>query len=195
MNPLVKLINPDTIKLEKKLAELDLLVLKFVNILKTHIDYVIISGYVSILLGRSRSTEDVDVFIKPLNQNKFVELYQELKENGFWCLNAESNEEVYSYLNEGIALRFAEKGKAIPNFEVKFAKKLLDLIVFEDPLKVETKQGIILISSLERQIAFKRYYLASDKDLEDAQYLEDTFKENIDTEKIKKYKDLIAKYA
>lgn len=195
MNTLVKFINLDTIKLEKKLGELDLLVLKFVNILKKHIDYVIISGYVSILLGRSRSTEDVDVFIKPLNLEKFVKLYQELKDNDFWCINAESNDEVYSYLNEGIALRFAEKGKAIPNFEIKFAKKLLDLIVFEDPLKVETNEGVILISSLDRQIAFKRYYLASDKDLEDAQYLEDTFKENINTEKIKKYKELINKYA
>lgn len=191
----MKFVNSDTIKLEKKLGELDLLVLKFVNILKKHADYVIISGYVSILLGRSRSTEDVDVFIKPLDQDKFVKLYHELKENGFWCINAESNEEVYSYLNEGIALRFAEMGKAIPNFEIKFAKKLLDLIVFDDPIKVETNEGIILISSLERQIAFKRYYLGSDKDLEDAQYLEDAFKENINTEKIKKYKELISKYA
>ena len=189
----MKFINDQTIKLEKPLNDLDLFVLKFIKILKIYVDYVIISGYVSLLFGRSRSTEDVDIFIKVMNKATFANLYNDIKNNGFWCLNAEDTEEVYSYLNDSIAVRFAEKGLAIPNFEVKFAKKMLDTLVFADPITVETEGGAIKISSLERQIAFKRYYLKSDKDLEDAQFIQEIFKKNIDLKKIEDYKHLIEK--
>ena len=53
---------------------------------------------------------------------------------------------------------------------------------------------MIIISSLERQIAFKRYYLMSDKDLEDAKHVEEVFKGHIDVEKIKKYKVFLENY-
>jgi RecA-family ATPase len=56
------------ITLERELSDLDKLVLRYIEILSKHVDYVIISGYVSILLGRSRSTEDVDVFIKKMSE-------------------------------------------------------------------------------------------------------------------------------
>ena len=191
----MEFIDQKTIKLDKPLNELDRFVLKFIEIIEKYTDYVIISGYVSILLGRSRGTEDVDMFIKPLDKEKFTKFYHELKENGFWCLNAESDDEVYNYINESIALRFAEKGETIPNMEVKFAKRLLDLEVFTDFIKVKTKEGTINISSLERQIAFKRYYLKSDKDLEDAKHIEETFKEDINIERIKKYKLFIEENA
>ncbi|MEK6904920.1 MAG: hypothetical protein AABX24_00815, partial [Nanoarchaeota archaeon] len=151
----------------------------------------IISGYVAILLGRSRATEDVDLFIKPLEKEKFIILYHKLKETGFWCLNAESDDEIYSYLKDNIAIRFANKGQSIPNIEVKFPKNKLDWDAFTDIVEVETKEGVLKISSLEKQIAFKKYYLGSDKDLEDAKHLEELFKEHLDKEKIKKYKELI----
>ena len=57
----------NTIKLDKIINELDKFVFKFIKILKKHTDYVIVSGYVAILLGRSRTTEDIDVFIKEIN--------------------------------------------------------------------------------------------------------------------------------
>ena len=53
--------------------------------------------------------------------------------------------------------------------------------------------GNVCISSLERQIAFKKYYLKSDKDIEDAKHIGSLFKENIDMEKINKYKKLLVK--
>ena len=181
----------NTLKLDKILNELDKFVLRFIRILEKHTDYVIISGYVAILLGRSRATEDVDVFIKLIDKEKFAQLYKELKKNNFWCLNAENIDEVYSYLENGLAIRFADKNTSIPNFEVKIAKRLISLESFRDRITVITQEGNIKISSLERQIAFKRYYLKSDKDLEDAKHLEETFKGNIDRDKIKSYKRLI----
>lgn len=191
----MRFIDQKTIELDKPLTELDLFVLKFIRIIEKYTDYVIISGYVSILLGRSRGTEDVDMFIKPIDKDKFIKFYHELKENNFWCLNAESDDGVYDYLKEGIALRFAEKGETIPNMEVKFAKRILDLEVFNDFIRVQTREGTINISSLERQIAFKKYYLGSDKDLEDARHISETFKDQISLEKIKKYKEFITQNA
>ena len=187
----MEFISERTIKLSKQLNDLDFLVLKFVRILEKYVDYVIISGYVAILLGRSRGTEDIDIFIKPLAKETLSKLYTDLKEHGFWCLNAEQVEDIDEYLRDGIAIRFARTGETIPNFEVKFTVKRIDGEIFNDDLIVETTAGPLHISSLERQIAFKKYYLKSDKDLEDARHLEQLFKEQISSEKIKKYKDLI----
>lgn len=187
----MKFLTDQRIKLEKPLNDLDRFVISFLRILEKHTDYVIISGYIAILFGRSRSTEDVDVFIKPITKEKFFQLYDDLRKSGFWCLNAETEEEVYNYLQEDIAVRFARKGEVIPNFKVKIAKKLIALATFSDIIEVETEDGVIKISSLERQIAFKRYFLGSEKDFEDAKHIEELFKEHLDYDKIKKYKDFI----
>lgn len=187
----MEFLNERSIKLAKPLNDLDLLVLRFIRILEKHADYVLISGYVAILLGRSRGTEDVDIFIRPMSREKLGAFYTEVKAAGFWCLNAEREEEIYEYWHDGIAVRFARTGETIPNFEVKFARKRIDEEAFEDFITVETAGGTLRISSLERQIAFKRYYLKSDKDLEDARHLEEVARGHLSTEKIKKYKDFI----
>ncbi|MBU0628358.1 MAG: hypothetical protein KKC75_04155 [Nanoarchaeota archaeon] len=187
----MKFINKNTIKLEREINDLDKFVFKFIRVLEKHTDYVIISGYVSILLGRSRSTEDVDVFIKPVSKIMFPVLYSDLIKKGFWCLNAQNVDGVYNYLEDGIAVRFAEKGQTIPNFEVKFAKKKMDEEAFNDRITVKTSMGDVMISSLEKQVAFKRYYLKSDKDIEDAAYIEQLFKDEIDQGLIEKYKKMV----
>jgi hypothetical protein len=178
------------IVLNKNLSKLDKLVLKFVKILEKSAEYVIISGYVSILLGRSRATEDVDFFIMPISFETFSTLYENLKKNGFWCLNAEKPFEIFRYLEEDLAIRFAEENKSIPNFKIKFKKK--DDNPFEDTITILLPDNQNLrISSLERQIAYKRYYLKSDKDLEDALHVEEIFKEKLDYNKILRFKQII----
>jgi hypothetical protein len=47
------------IDVTRELSELDRLVLEFVKCLE--FDYVIVAGYVAILLGRARTTDDVDI--------------------------------------------------------------------------------------------------------------------------------------
>lgn len=187
----MEFVDSRTIKLDKVINDLDRFVFDFIDILKKHIDYVIISGYVAILFGRSRATEDVDVFIKEMSKERFVSFYSELKEKGYWCLNGESDSGLYDYLVEGLSLRFADNGEVFPNFEVKFAKKRLDMEAFADALTVITELGSIKVSSLERQIAFKRHYLKSDKDIEDAEHIEKVFKEHIDYGKVELYRRLI----
>src|SRR3990167_10489809 len=89
----------NTIKLDKELNELDKFVIKFIKVLEKHSDYVIISGYVSILLGRSRATEDIDIFIEELDKEVFIKLYKELKKANFWCFNTQDEKEIYDYVN------------------------------------------------------------------------------------------------
>ena len=181
----------NTIKLNKIINELDKFVLDFIRIIEKYANYVIISGYISILFGRARSTEDIDVFIEKIDKEKFYLLYSDLKKNDYWCLNAESPDDVYEYLKEGLAVRFAKKSETIPNIEVKFINKKLDADLIKESVTVITKEGSLKISSIERQIAFKKYYLKSDKDIEDAKHLEEIFKNKIDLNKIKKYKKMI----
>jgi predicted nucleotidyltransferase len=181
------------IKSNKVLNELDKFVLSFIKILEKHIDYVIISGYVSLLLGRTRTTEDVDIFIKEIPLEKFLEFYKELRKEGFWCINAERGEEIYSYLREKLGVRFSRENQPVPNFEVKFPKREIDKEIFQDFLTVKLQKGELKISSLERHIAFKRYYLGTEKDKEDAEHIEETFKGLIDYGKVNKFKETINK--
>lgn len=187
----MKFIDQQTIQLDKVITELDAMVSKFIHILEKHMEYVLVSDYVAILFGRARATEDIDLFIRKLDKERFTLLYEELKHAGYWCLNAEDTERVYEYLGEEIAVRFAEEGKTIPNFEVKCALKKLDQASFSDALTVILPNGKLKVSSLERQLAFKRYFLKSEKDLEDARHLEEVFRNNIDPQKVEAYRRLI----
>jgi len=176
---------------ERILSELDKFAIDFLKIIKKSVDYVIISGYVSILLGRSRSSEDIDIFIKKISREKFEKLYQDLTKDKFWCLNSGNADDLYSYLQDGLAIRFAYKGEGIPNFEVKFPKDFIDEEVFEDCITVHIGDFSFFISSLEKQIAFKKYYLGDDKDLEDASHIEELFNKDLDRDKIEETKKLI----
>ena len=186
----MKFIDKNTLKLDKILNELDKFVLRFIKVLGKHCNYVIVSGYVSILLGRARATEDVDIFIEKLSKEEFLKLYNDLKKD-YWCLNAEKSDAVYSYLSDGWAVRFAEKKQTIPNFEIKFAIENSAVIAIKNPLVVILAEGKLKLSSLEQQIAYKRYCLKSDKDIEDAAHLEKVFKDKINKEEIEKYKALM----
>ena len=68
----MKFINARTIQLDRELSDLDIFVLDFVKVLEQHVHYVLISGYVAILFGRSRTTEDVDMFIEQLSPQKAI---------------------------------------------------------------------------------------------------------------------------
>ena len=185
--------NPEKreIILNRKLNNLDRFVLDFVRILEKYVDYVLISGYVSIVLGRTRITEDVDIFIKEFSEEKFLKIYEEIKRGGFWCLNAEKGKEIFDFLKNRMAVRFSREGSPVPNFEVKFPKDSLDKETFNDFITIILPEGKLKVSSLERHIAFKRYYLSSDKDIEDALHIEELFGDKINHDKVNKLKTLI----
>lgn len=170
----------DKIVFNRELSELDKFVLDFVNILNSSkIRYVIVSGYVSILFGRSRATEDIDLFIDHITKEKFNEFMKNIDEENMWALNSTDNVELYGMLIDNLAIRIAEKSKAVPNFEIKFPKKETDFFSLDNPIKVILNDDEILISPLEMQIAYK-LYLGSEKDIEDAVHIYRIFKEKLD---------------
>lgn len=172
-----------TISFERELSYLDKLVIKFAKILERQkVEYVIISGYIAILFGRSRNTEDVDLFVEKMPFGKFRELWEALYEEGFECINSSEPESAYKeYLKEMLSLRFAVKGTFEPNFELKFPKTDLNQYSLKNKLVVEINEERINTSRMELQIAFK-LYLGSEKDIEDAIHLWQIFKDKLDME-------------
>lgn len=165
---------------KKTLSNLDKFVIDFIEILNSvKIRYVIVSGYISILFGRSRATEDVDLFIGNLSKKKFDEFMETIKQENLWSINSTDNSELYSMLNDGLAIRIAENGKVIPNFELKFPKKDTDFFSLNNSIKVILNNNEILISTLEMHIAYK-LYLGGEKDIEDAIHIYQLFKEKLD---------------
>lgn len=165
---------------EKVLSDLDKFVLEFVEVLNSaNIRYVIVSGYVSILFGRSRATEDIDMFVEALQRDRFMELMRTMEEKGMWALNSTENEELFGMLQDGLGVRIAKKGKAIPNFELKFPRKDTDFFSLNNAVKVSLGGGEMLISPIEMHIAYK-LYLGSEKDIEDAVHVYQIFKEKLD---------------
>lgn len=188
----MKFIDEKTIQLDRELSDLDLFVADFLKILSSHTDYVLISGYVAILLGRTRTTEDVDLFIPPLSKDQFEALYQDLLHHGYWSVTVDAAEELFSMLQDKLAIRFAKKGMAVPNVEMKFIKDGLDEYTLREKIKVILGGREFFIGSLDLQIAYKKFVLQSDKDLEDARHLQQLF--NLSDENINKYRPLLRRY-
>ena len=177
----MEFLNKNTIRLDKVLNKLDKFVLDFVSVLnKLGVKYVLISGYIPILFGRSRSSEDIDMFMEKLGFEKFLSLWKALYTD-FECLNTENCKEAYEeYLANNIAIRFSRKNKFIPNVEMKFPKMDIDFWSLTHRNKVIINKKELSISPLELQISFK-LYLGSEKDLEDAKYMYNMFKKNLDS--------------
>ena len=178
------------IVVDKELNNLDKFVLDFMEIIGQYVDYVIISGYVSILLGRSRGTEDVDMFIPKLSFDQFQKVFDDVIKR-FECMNASNAQGAFSLLEENIALRFFYEGVPVPNIELKFVKTNLDKFALENRIKVIINEKKLFISPLELQIAFK-LFLGSDKDFEDAKHLYSLFANQLDNESLNLFVDKLS---
>ncbi|MBI1974100.1 hypothetical protein HYS54_04775 [Candidatus Micrarchaeota archaeon] len=172
-----------SIRFEKPLSDLDRFVYEFVDILKSAgVRYVIVSGYVSIMFGRPRTTEDIDILAERFDFGRFMTLLKKSRQSGFRIINPGSDKELfYDYLAPGEAIRFC-KQDVFPNVEIKFAKTSLHL----ESLKNAIDANGLRISPIELQIAYK-LKLGSRKDIEDADFLYELFKEKLDKEQLGKY--------
>jgi hypothetical protein len=170
------------IKLDRKLSELDNFVIEFCDLLDR---YVLVSGYVSILFGRSRSTEDIDLLIPKMTQDEFRNLWEKLYKSGFECLNTGIQENAFKIVQEH-NIRFSKKGKPIPNMEFKLIQNDIHKYSFENKIKVLIRNNILYISPLEMQIAYKLMLGKSGntKDIEDAKHLYELFKEKLNNSEL-----------
>jgi len=182
-------IDRNTVVVENKTINgLDEFVLNFVTILEEFTDYVIVSGYIAILFGRSRGTEDIDIVIRPMDIDTFKSFYLKLEQMGYYVINPGDVNDLYEMLEEGLRIRIAIGGTIIPNIELKFVRDDFERFAIDNKLTVVLSNKRLYISSMELQIPYK-LYLGSDKDIEDAVYLWEIFKDKIDRELMKKFMD------
>ena len=179
------------IKSNKVLTELDKFVIEFINLLENYTKYVIVSGYVSIVLGRSRGTEDVDLLVPKMEFSKLANLFNSLLSNDYECANTSIPKEAYNMLDEH-AIRFYKKGKPLPNIEFKQINTDIHRYALKNKIKLILKEKTLFISPLELQIPYKLSLISdeeleeasSDKDFEDAKHLYDLFKEKLNKEQM-----------
>ena len=180
------------LEINKKATKLDEFALEVIEIIKKYTDYIIISGYVSIFFGRSRATEDIDMFIGDISYKDFLAMYKEFTAKGFELTIDNPAELYHDYLMKNTAVNIWRKGFPLLRMEVKIARKPGQKMVLNNPIKAYFDGKEILFCQIEAQIAYKRYISASEKDLEDARHLEIVF-DDLDKEKIKYYKNIFEK--
>ena len=183
----IEFVNRSTIILKNKIINaLDEFVLNFVSIIEGFTDYVIVSGYIAILFGRSRGTEDIDTIIRPIDWKTFESFYREVKRKGYYFINPGDAKDLYEMLREGLRIRVAIEETVIPNFELKFVRNDFERFAIDNRLTVILDDKRLYISPIELQIPYK-LYLGGIRDIEDAVYLWEIFKNNIDLNLMKKF--------
>lgn len=172
--------------LDKPLNELDRLVLDVVEILENlHIRYAVVSGYVAVLFGRARATEDIDVIVEPFDEPVADELALSLQREGFWG-SAMPLDELYETLADELPIRVAEEGHRVPNVELKFATDEYDQMSLDNTILVQLPDGTLQVGSIELQIAYK-LDMGAQKDFEDALYLYEVIGSNVNQQALETY--------
>ncbi|MFW5846927.1 MAG: hypothetical protein ACOCUU_02085 [Nanoarchaeota archaeon] len=186
-------IKEDKIIINRELTELDMFVKNFLEIIKDYTNYLIVSGFVSISTGRVRGTEDIDMLLPLLDKEKFLELFKELNEKGYWCYQTESEEEAYEYLENLHSLRFAKKNEMFPNMEVIPVTEKRKAKYFEltHPQIIKIQDFEFHIPWIEFEITYKEKVLKGKKDLEDAQHLRSFFSDILKQERFEQSEEAI----
>ena len=156
----------------------------FTRIAEKHTRYAIVGGFIAIVHGRSRGTEDIDMIIEKLPKDRFILLHNDLANNNFECIQSENPETIYEYLENKDSVRYIKKGQFVPEMEIKFAKDLLDQHVLNTRIKIPETKLDVYFANIEATIAFKEELLGSDKDMEDAKHLRILYKNNLKEKEI-----------
>lgn len=159
------------ITFSKELSKLDELALHFSEkLIAVGIEHVFLSGYVAILFGRNRSSEDIDVVCEKVPFETFAMFWDEIHKT-LECINTSNVRTAYEdYLQQGVAVRFAYKGKMIPNVELKFLRTDMHKEALSGSYVVVVNKRHLPIPQLEQQISYK-LFMGSEKDIEDARFL------------------------
>jgi len=176
----------DGVVIDKRPSELDELVIDVVDILEdVGVSYTVVSGYVAVLFGRARATEDIDVLVEPFDEPTARELANRLRDAGYWG-SAMPLYDLYETVTDGLPVRIAEDGDIVPNVELKFASDEYDRLSLQNTTVVRLAGNEIRIGSLELQIAYK-LGMGTRKDFEDALYLYEAVGRNLNTDKLETY--------
>ncbi|WP_456365315.1 hypothetical protein [Thermococcus sp.] len=172
-------VGREEIRISRELSNLDRFVLDVVHLIERYANYVIVSGYVTILFGRSRGTEDIDFVMERVSKERFIAMCREALNAGFEFLNPEDCGGLYEMLEEKMGIRMVRKGEIIPNAEIKFPKDSFHKEALRKRITIRLNDETLYVSPIELQIAYK-LYLGSDNDIEDAFFLYEMFKDYLD---------------
>ena len=177
----------------RDLTELDIFLRDFLNILKKHSDYLVVSGFVSIATGRTRGTEDIDMLVPVMKKEKFERFFNELNEKRFWCYQGDSVNEVYLYVKDMKNIRFAKKDEMFPNIEFISINETRKAKYFEftHPQKIKIKDFEFKIPPIEFEILYKEIILKGKKDIADARHLRIFFSDIVNNKKFEEYEKII----
>jgi hypothetical protein len=155
--------------------------------------YSVIAGYVAILFGRARRSDDIDFITYPLAEDEFLKFCLLLRDRGFKLVQGDIGSEssirkVYEgYLERGFSIRFTYGDLILPNIWFKTARSPLQYYGIDNSLTViVNKKHLIKIAPLELQIAYK-LYLGSEKDLGDAVFLYTLFRQALNHQELHKW--------
>lgn len=171
---------------ERDPNELDELAIEFTAILNDlDIQHVYVAGYIAILTGRSRATEDVDVLIERLDESRITRLVDRLTDEGMWG-PAMPLDDMYDMLANGDNIWIAPDDQVIPHIEAKFVRDESDLASLQNAITAHIADADLPIGPLEIGIAYK-LYLGSQKDFEDAVHLYTLFEETLRSEELERW--------
>lgn len=179
-------LRDDELVVERPQNELDELAISFTELLSNlDIDHVYIAGYVAILTGRARATEDIDVLIERLSESETSELVEILEENDYWG-PAMPLEEMHGNLASGTNIWVAPEGQMTPHLEVKFPTDEYDRASLSNAIDAHVADATIPVGPLELQIAYK-LKLGTQTDFEDASHLYLLFRESLRESRIEQW--------
>lgn len=175
-----------TLRVDREPNDLDELAILFSSLLdEVGIGHVFISGYVAILTGRARATEDIDVLLARTTSDEIDRLVTKLEDNGLWgpAMPLDSMAEM---LEDNIWV--ARDGEMVPHLEAKFVSDEYDRASLENRItaKLTSVNAELPIGPLELQIAYK-LYLGTPKDFEDALHLHSLFEESLSTPALERW--------
>lgn len=176
----------DTLVVGREPTTLDELAISFSRLLLDHeVDHVFVAGYVAILTGRARSTEDIDVIVERMDDETIDSIVETLESEGYWG-PAMPLSEMRGNLDSGTYIWVARSDEVTPHLEVKYATDRFDRASLANSIQASIGDEIIPVGPLELQIAYK-LYLGTQKDFEDAVHLYELFEESLSTPELEEW--------
>lgn len=175
-----------TLVVERDPNELDRLAISFSSILgDLDIDHVFVSGYVAILAGRARATEDIDVLLERVGEDLLEELVVRLEGAAMWG-PATPLEDLASGLDDRVWI--ARQDEMVPHIDATFVADEFDRASLDNRITAELTpvDAELPIGPLELQIAYK-LFLGAQRDIEDAHHLYWLFEENLNRVELERW--------
>lgn len=180
----------DTLVVDRQPNELDELALSFSTILSVHaVEHVYVAGYVAILAGRARSTQDIDVLLAPTDESTIDAIAADLETQGYWG-PAMPLEDMHGMLSDDEPIWIAREGEVAPHLEVKYVADRFDRASLTGAISARIAGKSLPIGPLELQIAYK-LYLGTDTDFEDAVHLYTLFEETLSMPALERWVDAL----